>query len=191
MALKNNFPPAGIFAPEVDFLAPRYILCLPERTILVLDNKALYVIKPSGRLVCKLFEGEAERFRGLGYYKGFGRVVTTERKSDGSTQILFIDVVNKKDIVHRFVLLVIIRTLKIQLDSCFGSIPIGPTTAEPDSKIRFVTVRGRKVFASDLGMGRLYITDLRTEETKVVKSFHNGTNRLKSAMGIAVDPAGK
>ena len=69
-------------------------------------------------------------------------------------------------------------------------VPIGPTADDPESKIRFVTARGRKIFTTDLGLGRLYITELKTRETKVVRSVHNGTNRLKSAMGVAVDPAG-
>ena len=89
-----------MFAPEISFLAPRYVLCLSDRKLLVMDSKALYVIRPNGRLECKLFEGEAERFRGLSYYRAFGRVVTTEKMADGTTHIVFIDVEAKKDVVE-------------------------------------------------------------------------------------------
>ena len=66
--------------------------------MIVLDNKAMYLFTPTGKLIRKMFEGEASRFRGLAYYKEFGRVITTET-TDEVVNLVFIDVEHTRDIV--------------------------------------------------------------------------------------------
>ena len=86
------------WAPDTSFYAPRYIFSLPNGKLVVLDNKALYLFTPTGRLICKMFEGEAKRFRGLAFYKEFGRLITTET-TDDVVNLVFIDVEHTRDIV--------------------------------------------------------------------------------------------
>jgi hypothetical protein len=91
-----------VFAPNVAFYIPRYVHCLPDGKVVVLDQKALYVFRPDGGLLATLFEREAHRFRGLAYYREFGRLITTETTED-DVVLKFIDLEKAKDIVDRSV----------------------------------------------------------------------------------------
>jgi len=66
------------------------------------------------------------------------------------------------------------------------------TVAEnhPERKLRFLHFHRQFVYATDLGRGVLYVTDMTKNETTELVSTHNGSNRLKNATGVTTDPAG-
>ncbi len=91
-----------------------------------------------------------------------------------------------------------------------------PTLNQPKSKVRFLHFEGLKLFATDLGLGLLYVTDIETAKTRLLFEFEylkkiyllrksvffkkkinnfyrvvSCGDRLKTAMGVAVDPAGE
>ncbi len=70
-------------------------------------------------------------------------------------------------------------------------IPLEPTRGHQKSKVRYLSCNGQNVYTTDVGLGVLYVTNLKTNETKVCKSQVDGSNRLKNAMGVTVDPAGR
>lgn len=57
-------------------------------------------------------------------------------------------------------------------------------------KVRFIDCKRDIVASSDMGLGQVYITTLKTNETVVCRYHVDGANRLKNAMGVAIDPAG-
>ncbi len=59
---------AGEWKPrDGQFLVPRYVLCIPEDRVVVLDDNALHVFMSNGALIKKLLGGEAHSYRGLAY----------------------------------------------------------------------------------------------------------------------------
>ena len=86
------------WATDISFYAPRYIYSLPSGKVVVMDSKAIYLFTPTGKLIRKMFEGEANRFRGLAFYKEFGRLITTET-TDEVVNLVFIDIEHSRDIV--------------------------------------------------------------------------------------------
>jgi hypothetical protein len=59
-----------------------------------------------------------------------------------------------------------------------------------DSKVRFVSCHGSLVYTTDMGTGQFYRTSLRDGKTEVKSHTANGTNTLKSAMGVDFDMKG-
>ena len=50
------------FAPSVKFLTPRYVLCIPDQKVAVMDEKALYIIRQNdGKLHTVMFKKETHR----------------------------------------------------------------------------------------------------------------------------------
>ncbi|TRY71843.1 hypothetical protein TCAL_00309 [Tigriopus californicus] len=158
------------WASEIDFDGPRYIIALSIHRVVVLDNKYIYVFRSDGQLIRKIFEGEAHRFRGLTYYQEYGRLVTSETTASG-IQIVFIDVEKTRDIVH---------VIKIDV----------PDLDLKNSKVRYLSCAKGYLYASDLGLGQVYVIRLKDQHFQVIKSHFEGSNRLKQASGLDVDPAG-
>ena len=123
------------FAPGVKFLTPRYVLCIPDQKVAVMDEKALYIIRQSdGKLHTVMFKKETHRFRGLAYHEMQGRLLTTETKGD-QIYIHCIDFECSKDIVD--------------------TIELFPGTRRPkESKVCFIACRDHKVFATDMIAGQ-------------------------------------
>ena len=46
-----------------------------------------------------------------------------------------------------------------------------PTLNQPKSKVRFLHFEGLKLFATDLGLGLLYVTDIETAKTRLLFEF--------------------
>eukprot|EP00095_Tigriopus_kingsejongensis_P006091 maker-scaffold712_size108441-snap-gene-0.34 protein:Tk06091 transcript:maker-scaffold712_size108441-snap-gene-0.34-mRNA-1 annotation:"hypothetical protein BRAFLDRAFT_227409" len=158
------------WAPEVRFEGPRYIQGTLYDRVVVMDNKFIYIFNLDGSLVRKIFEGEAHRFRGLAFDQEYGRLVTTETNSKG-IYIVFIDVEKTRDIVS---------VIKVE----------DPNIDLSSSKVRYVTCKNGLVVATDLGLGQIYVVKLKDQTSRLIKSHFEGSNRLKQASGVAIDPAG-
>ena len=58
------------FAPAIKLLTPRYVLCIPEEKVAVMDERALYIMRQKdGELQAIMFKKETHRFRGLAYHE--------------------------------------------------------------------------------------------------------------------------
>jgi hypothetical protein len=70
-------------------------------------------------------------------------------------------------------------------------IVIKPTIGETSTMVRYLRTRFDMVVTSDTGLGRIYITSLKTHESVVCQYNKDGANRLKQVTGVEIDPAGK
>ena len=140
--------------------------------------------------------GEANRFRGLAYYKEFGRLITTET-TDEVVNLVFIDIEHSKDIVDMYV-----ERLLLNFPVCFiihfcnFRVPIDCTRDKiKHSKVRYVACVSHEksglIYSTDMGLGQIYLTNMKNGESTVITHTINGTNILKHASGIAAEPSGK
>ena len=166
------------FSPATKFLTPRYVLCLPEKKVAVMDERALYILEQTdGSVHSVMFKKETHRFRGLAYHEKQGRLLTTETKDD-QIYLHGIDYDIDKAIVD---------TIELFPGSSGGR--------PRESKVCFVAYRdhrsvGPQVFITDMAAGQLYVTSTRTRETEVKSLTVDGTNLLKQAVGVAFDASG-
>lgn len=177
----NDWEYKGIWAPEQQFIYPRYILCVPDfkhdnrngMNVVVLDQVALYYFRSDGTLKSKLFNGEGCHYRGLAYHEGYGHIVTTEKIEGEGVYLVFLDLNINKDIVKKILL--------------------EPTTLSQhhivNTKCRFIACKDNRVITTDMGLNCYYITNLQDNKTEVHPS-RNGNNILREPTGVFIDPAG-
>merc|ERR1719510_147681 len=177
----NDWEYQGVWAPEQQFIYPRYILCVPDRkhdnrngmNVVVLDQAALYYFRSDATVKSKLFNGGGSRYRGLAYHEENGHVVTSEKVEGQGVYLIFLDLNINKDIVKKILL--------------------EPTTLSPHhiitTKCRFIACKDNRVITTDMGLNCYYITNLRDNKTEVHPS-QNGNIILREATGVFIDPAG-
>ncbi len=59
----------------------------------------------------------------------------------------------------------------IKFEFPFSRVVLEPTLNQPKSKVRFLHFEGLKIFATDLGLGLLYVTDIETAKTRLLFEF--------------------
>jgi hypothetical protein len=174
----------GTWATEEKFIAPRYVLCVPDRkhdnrsgmNVVVLDNVGLHYFRSDGTKKATLFPGEGLRFRGLAYYEKHGHVVSTEKVEGEGVYLIFFDLNVSKDIVKRIL--------------------IEPTALShhhlSKTRCRFIACDNHTIITTDMGLNCFYITNLKENSTEVIsdKVSQSGKDNLRQATGAFVDPAG-